>query len=110
VPFGKVVVSACNDDQSNAHTSLLQISGWFCLVLCLQKELVANCGLNMTCMVCSALALGSSKEQICVLEAASNANLKAVSEQVRQILEEAAHMADPLTGGSCLYGRFGLEP
>jgi len=44
-------------------------------------------------VVGSALALGASREQMCVLEAATNA--KGVSEQVRQILEDAAHMADP---------------
>jgi len=55
----------------------------------------------------SALALGASKEQMCVLKAAANA--KGISEQVRQMLEEAAHMAD-LTGGGCLHGRFGLAP
>merc|ERR1712007_27820 len=46
----------------------------------------------------SAQALGASHEQMCVLKAAINVN--GINEQVREMLEEAAHMAD-LTGGGC---------
>jgi len=64
----------------------------------LQKEL-----LGYACVVHSALASGASKEQMCVLKSAKHANLKGVSEQVCQMLEEAAHMAD-------LHGKFCLVP
>jgi len=45
-------------------------------------------------VVRSALASGTSKGQMWMLKAATNSNLKGVSEQVRQMLEEVAHMAN----------------
>jgi len=50
----------------------------------------------------SALALGASKEQMSVLKAAMN--VKGINEQVRQILEETAYMAN-LTEKGCFSGR-----
>jgi len=59
------------------------------------EEICGELRTEYACVVCSALALRASEEQMCMLKATRNANLKDVSEQVRQMLRKAAHMTDP---------------
>jgi len=55
-------------------------------------ELCTREALQFACVVLSALAFGATHEQIDVLQTAIKA--KGVSEQIRQMLDEAARMAD----------------